>query len=164
MQEKLNDKHITFYEILKLANDSKSPVDDLKLYMKKDGRFTTMLGYALNPAYKMSLPDGVPPYIPSQHEIGLAPLEILNTHNKLYIMYNKDTRQYKKEEIFIQWIEAMAAQEAELMIRIKDQTLDSAFPNLTIDIFLAALGWSKEQYNSLLAKHRSNVVNNSLIN
>lgn len=152
MQERLNDKSITFYEILKQANETENPVEVLKLYMKKDSRVTPILGYALNPNYKMALPDGIPPYIPSQHPLGIAPVEILNTHNKMYIMYNKDTRQYKKEEIFVQWLEEMAPEEAELMISIKDQTLPEAFPNLTLDVYLTALGWSRQQYDSIVQK------------
>lgn len=152
MHEKLNDKSITFYEILSKANSSNAPVDVLCEYMKKDSRFVTILGFAFNPNFKMPLPDGIPPYIPSQHPIGVAPVEILNTHNKLYIMYNRDTRQYKKEEIFVQWVEEMAPEEAELMIRIKDQTLPEAFPNLTLEVYLTALGWSREQYDSILQK------------
>ena len=152
MQERLNDKSITFYEILKKADQSENPVGVLKDYMTKDSRLNPILGYALNPNFKMPLPDGIPPYIPSQHPIGVAPVEILNTHNKLYIMYNRDTRQYKKEEIFVQWVEEMAPEEAELMIHIKDQTLPEAFPNLTLDVYLTALGWSREQYDSILQK------------
>lgn len=152
MQERLNDKSITFYEILKKADQSENPVQILKDYMAKDSRLNPILGFALNPNFKMPLPDGIPPYIPSQHPIGVAPVEILNTHNKLYIMYNRDTRQYKKEEIFVQWVEEMAPEEAELMIHIKDQTLPEAFPNLTLDVYLTALGWSREQYDSILQK------------
>lgn len=154
MQERLNDKSITFFEILKKANESETPVQVLQEYLKKDSRFTTVLGYALNPNFKMPLPDGIPPYIPSQHPLGIAPVEILNTHNKMYIMYNKDTRQYKKEEIFVQWLEEMAPEEAELMIHIKDQTLPEAFSKLYLDVYLAALGWSRQQYDSILEKKR----------
>lgn len=154
--ERLNDKSITFYEILKQANDAENPAEILQHYMKKDSRLTPILGYAFNPKFRMPLPAGIPPYIPSQHPLGIAPVEILNTHNKLYIMYNKETRQFKKEEIFVQWLEDMAPEEAELMIRIKDQTLEEAFPKLSIQVFLAALGWSESQYlglkNSMTAK------------
>lgn len=154
MQERLNAKHQTFYEILKSANESENPVAYLKQAMTKDSRLTPILGYALNPSFRMPLPPGIPPYIPSQHPIGVAPVEILNTHNKLYIMQNKETRQFKKEEIFVQWLEDMAPEEADLMIKIKDQELPGAMPNLTLDVFLNALGWSKDQYQAILEKHK----------
>lgn len=150
--ERLNDKSITFYEILKKANESETPVEILKHYMAKDSRVTPVLGYALNPNWKMPLPSGIPPYIPSQHPIGVAPVEILNIHNKLYVMYNKETKQYRKEEIFVRWVEDMAPEEAILMIHIKDQTLPEAFEKLTIDVYLQALGWDKTQYLQMLQK------------
>lgn len=155
MHERLNEKHQTFYEILKNASVASDPVAYLKQAITKDSRVPTVLGYALNPNWKMPLPDDIPPYIPSQHPIGIAPLEVLMTHNKLYIMYNKDTKQYKKEEIFIQWLEDMAPEEAELMLRIKDQTLDKAFETLTLDVLIAAVGWSRADYDRILAKHKS---------
>ena len=158
MQERLNDKHKTFYEVLKLSNESDDPVKSLQNFMLKDVRVKTILGYALNPNYKMPLPTDVPPYIPSTHPLGIAPVEILNTHNKLYIMYNKDTKQYKKEEIFIQWLEDMAPEEAELMLRIKDQTLTEAFPKLYLDVYLKALGWTREQYDSILEKKKASAT------
>lgn len=155
MQERLNDKSITFFEILKKANEAENPVQVLKDYMNKDSRVTPILGFAFNPNFKLPLPDGIPPYIPSQHPIGIAPVEILNTHNKLYIMMNKETRQYKKEEIFVQWLEDMSPEEAELMIHVKDQTLQNAYPNLTLDVFLTALGWSRQQYDSICRKKQA---------
>jgi hypothetical protein len=150
MQERLNEKHETFYEIMTNASKSDNPVSYLQNAMKKDSRVATIIGYALNPRFKMPLPDSTPPYIPSQHPIGVAPVEILNTHNKLYIMYNKDTKQYKKEEIFVQWLEDMAPQEAELMLHIKNQTLDTVYPNMTKEIFVNSLGWSLEQFQRLV--------------
>ena len=155
MQERLNDKHKTFYEVLKQSSESSDPVKSLQDFMLKDGRVKTILGYALNPNWKMPLPEETPPYIPSNHPIGVAPVEILKTHNKLYIMYNKDTKQFKKEEIFIQWIEDMAPEEAELMLHIKNQTLDKAFSTLTIDVLISSLGWSKEQFLSLRDSRKS---------
>lgn len=153
-QEILNEKHSTLYEILKKASESDDPVAVIQSHMKKDSRVQTMLGYACNPAFKCPLPPGIPPYVPSQHPIGVAPVEILNTHNKMYIMYNKETRQYKKEEIFVQWLEDMAPEEAELMIHIKDQTLPDAFERLYLNVYLSALGWSPEAYQKLVDAHK----------
>ena len=122
--------------------------------MKKDSRLNPILGYALNPNFRMPLPEGVPPYIPSQHPIGVAPVEILNLSNKLYVMYNKQTKQFFKENMLVRWMEDMAPEEALLMINIKDQTLDTVYPTLDIDVFIAAMGWSKEDYSKLKASSK----------
>lgn len=149
MNKQLNPKLPTFFELLKSANESNNPIEVLQNGMKYDSRVQTILGYALNPNFNCTLPDGIPPYIPSQYVLTLAPVEILHLHNKLYILYNTETRQYKKEEIFIRWLEDMAPQEAELMIHIKDQTLHEQFKNLTLDVFLNALGWDRALYDKL---------------
>lgn len=148
MNERLNEKHVTFYELLKNATEQKDPVSYIKGQMAKDRRILAILGYAFNPQFKMPLPDGIPPYIPSQHPIGVAPMEILNVHNKLYVMYNKDAKQYKKEEMLVRWMEDMAPEEAELMVHIKDQTLDEAFKELPLSVFLEILGWDASKFVS----------------
>lgn len=144
MQEILNEKHQTFYEILTNADRAEDPVKYIQTCMNKDSRILPILGYAFNPRFKIPLPEGNPPYIPSQHPIGVAPLEILNLSNKLYVMFNKDAKQFRKEAMIAQWLEDMAPEEAELMVHIKDQTLDTVYKNLTLTVFLKALGWSPE--------------------
>jgi len=153
MVDQTNRKCITFYELLKIASEKEDKVSWFKENMKYDPRIFTVLGYALNPNFKMPLPDGMPPYIPSNHVLGVSPLEILTTHNKMYIMYNRETKRHQKESIYVQWLEDMAPEEAELMIRIKDQTLPEAFDGkITINDYLQIMGWSKEVYQTLISK------------
>lgn len=154
----LNEKLPTFYEILKSANESDDPVKVLRTAIQKDKRVTAILGYALNPSWKMDLPPGIPPYIPSQHPIGIAPVEVLNTHNKLYVMYSNTLKRFKKEQMFVQWLEDMAPEEAELMVKIKDQSLPSAYEKLTLEVYIAAMGWSMEQYSLILNKSKTSSV------
>ena len=145
--EKLNDKHVPFYTILETASKSENPSESIKEAMKNDSRVLTVLGYALNPSFKFKLPEGIPPYIPSQHVLSVEPLEILKSASRLYIMCSTESKQFKREEMFIQWLEDMSPEEAELMIHIKDQTLPDAFENkITLDMYLNALGWDKEVY------------------
>ena len=69
-------------------------------------------------------------------------------------MYNKQTKQFFKENMLVRWMEDMAPEEALLMINIKDQTLDTVYPTLDIDVFIAAMGWSKEDYSKLKASSK----------
>ena len=149
MINQLNPKLPTFYDLLKTADSASNPVEVLQRGMQYDSRIQTVLGYAFNPNFKCNLPTGIPPYIPSQYALTLAPVELLHLHNKLYIMYNKETKLYKKEEIFIRWLEDMAPQEAILLIAIKDQLLHEEFKNLTLDVFLAALKWDRAAYDRI---------------
>lgn len=152
MAEVLNEKLPTFLELLKKANESNDPVSVLKQGMDKDQRVLTVLGYAMNPNFKMGMPDGTPPYIPGDSPLGLAEIEILHLANKLYVLYDNKMPKAKKEQTYIQWLEKMNEDEAKLMILIKDKKLHEAHQNLTEDVFIAALGWSKEQYENLKKK------------
>jgi len=152
MNEKLNDKNITFHEIMTLAGKSEDPAQYLRNIMKKDSRLNVMFGYALNPKFKSPLPAGIPPYIPSLHPVGVAPLEILNLSNKYYIMFSKDLKQFQKEQILVQWMEDMSAEDAIWMIHIKDQTLHTVLPTITFNVLLDAMGWTEEQYNKISGK------------
>ncbi len=154
MTDVLNKKNPTFLEILQQADKSDAPVDFLKKCLAEDQRVSAILGYALNPKFKMPLPEGTPPYIPSESPLGLAEIELLHLSNKLYVMFNKETNKARKEQMFIQWVEKMNAQEAELLIAIKDQTLHTLYPNLTEDVFVDALGWDRQ----LLAQIRKSIA------
>ena len=139
MQERLNEKSITFYEVMKNAQESDDPVA------------YPIIGYALNPQYKIPLPPGIPPYIPSLHPLSVAPVEILNLSNKMYVMFSKDSKQFMKEAMMVRWMEDMAPEEALIMIHIKDQTLHTLHSKVTLDVLLNAMGWSRDQYDKLKA-------------
>ena len=153
MAEQLNFKNISLWEVLDKANKSDTPADVIKSHIKTDSRINAVLGYALNPAFRMGMPESDPPYIPSLYETGNAPLEVLNLANKLYTMYDKTVKQYKKEEIFIQWLEQLTPNEAKLLIAIKDKNIQSLFPSLTDQVMCDTLGWKLETLISMREKH-----------
>jgi hypothetical protein len=152
MAEILNKKNPTFIDVLRNAEKSDDPVASIKKDIADDSRVAQIIGYALNPNFKMPLPEGIPPYIPSEHPLGLAEIEILHLSSKLYVMYSNETPRIKKEQIFIQWLEKMCADEAALMVHIKDQTIVQMFPKLTEDVLVSAMGWSREQFEKLKKK------------
>ena len=149
MAEVLNKKNLTFLEILQQANTAESPVNFLKKCIAEDQRVSAVLGYALNPKFKMPLPEGIPPYIPSESPLGLAEIELLHLSNKLYVMYSRETNKIQKERMFIQWVEKMNAEEAKIMIAIKDQVLHTLYENLTEDVFIDAMGWDRAQLDTI---------------
>lgn len=155
MTEVLNKKNPTFLEILQQANASDSPIQSLKQAMQEDQRVTAILGYALNPKFKMPLPEGIPPYIPSESPLGLAEIELLHLSNKLYVMYNKETNRARKEQMFIQWVEKMNAEEAKILIAIKDQELHKLYDKLTEDVFIDAMGWDRVQLDNIRKQMQS---------
>lgn len=158
MAEQLNNKSLTMAEGLSEAAKSDDIVKYLKDWIAKDARVFTILGYAMNPNYKMLLPEGTPPYRKSAAPMGLAEIELLHLHNKLYILYNPESPQYKKEEIFIGWLEKMNPTEADLLIAIKDKRLHKVFKKVSEYKIVEALGWPAEQYKQM--KDKANAKGN----
>jgi hypothetical protein len=148
MEEKVNQKLLTFAEGLEEASKSKDIVQYLKDWMQKDKRVFNILAYAMNPGYQMGLPDGIPPYKKSDVPLGLAEVEILHLWNKMYILYSRDLPLYKKEEHFITWIEKMNSTEAEIFIAIKDKRLHKVFKSVSEYKIVEALGWKPEDYKA----------------
>jgi hypothetical protein len=145
----LNEKLPLMTAVLSSANIAENPVDALKAAIAKDGRIHTVIGYLLNPKFNMELPEGVPPYIPSDTPLGMSELDVLRLDKKIYIMYSSDTRRMRKEEIFIQWLEQMAAEEAKILIAVKDKSLVELYPNLTERVLVDAMQWPFEQYEAM---------------
>lgn len=140
-------------EILDDANKSSDPVKSLQDAMKEEVRLTAILGYAINPKFKLStvLPPGAPPFAHSDLPLGLAELDILKLHNKLYIMFNPALKQFKREEILQQWFSSLHPTDVEIFIAIKDQNLDALYDKLTPKVIHTALGWTEDRYKSLFA-------------
>lgn len=150
--QQLNQKTRTLFEVLEEASKSDTPVDVLKKSISVDKRVFDVLAYAFNPSFKMNMPASEPPYIPSTFPLGVAPMELLHLSSKLYIVYNKETKQYKKEEIFIRWLEEMSPEEAKILIAIKDRALSKMYPFLTDDVVCSTMGWKIEQLLDLRRK------------
>lgn len=148
-QGRLNNKLPTFEEGLDAADKSEDPAQYLRELIANDRRWSFVLGYAMNPKHKMPLPEGNPPYIPSEYPIGLAEVEILHLFEKMGVLYNDVSNSRKKEEIITQWLEKMTPKEAELFVAIKDKNLQGCYKNLTEKVFVDALGWDMTQYQNM---------------
>ncbi|HET8687448.1 MAG TPA: DUF6433 family protein [Methanosarcina sp.] len=138
-------------EMLQEANDSSDPVSVLQKYRQSEVRLTSILGYAINPKFAIhtQIPAGNPPFKESNLPLGKAAMDVLYLHNKLYIMFNSELKQFKKEEFFLKWVESMHPTDAKILIAVKDQNLESLYPKLTKDVIRQSLGWSKEDYQKL---------------
>jgi hypothetical protein len=147
-QEVLNKKLPTFVEVIRGANESDDPVGYLKSAIKEDPRIVNILGYAANPKAKMPLPEGIPPYIPSEYPLGVAEVEILHLANKLYVLFGEAPK-HRKEHMFIQWLEKMNADEAQLLVAVKDQDIQSLYPKIGEYVIVDSLGWDRQMYESM---------------
>lgn len=91
-------------------------------------------------AAKFLLPDGEPPYNKEERKPGTTSSDLLFVIRKNRFSYfvNPNIDQRKREQMFIMLLETVCTDEAEVLLMIKDQTLDQKYCNLTYDVLEAA--------------------------
>lgn len=124
----------SIYNILKECSEPKS-VNDRVALLQKNGLpvIKQLLKYAYDPAIEFDLPAGDPPY---------KPCEFLDQEGRLYSearkMYlfvkggNPALTKFKREMLFIQFIEGIDKNDAILILAIKDKKLP--FKTLTSEV------------------------------
>lgn len=108
-----------FEEASKISNR-----DEKAAFLSKDpkaaGTIATILKMALDPTIEFDLPEGAPPYKKNElvDQEGVIYREIRKTKNLL----KSSTIPYiKKQALFIEMLEKMAPEDAELFIKAKDK-------------------------------------------
>lgn len=121
------------YEIVQLLNEDIEYAEYYKdVYVVKE-----FLKYAYTPEGKMMLPEGAPPFKRDPAPYTMSPENMNAVLPKLYIYRREDLSSNHRERLFVQMLEGLSGMEADLLIAMKDQTVDQLFPNLTYENFAA---------------------------
>lgn len=140
---------LTYYEILENVSKKKTKkekIEELKRY--SGAPLKTILGYALDPNVVWLLPPGEPPYTPLKENSDIDG-RLDYEFRKLYYFVDgptpeqKNLKQTRREQMFIEILESVDPKEAKLLLAIKEKTLPfkgitkaivaEAFPNLAKD-------------------------------
>lgn len=135
-------------ELLTLLNNEPNPLsqrDYLYQYYNKDAMHSNALKAFLellvHPDIKWLIPDGVPPFQPTSGYIGQSPSNLFVTFKEVsrFLEGGRGFIQDKtKREIrFIQVLESLSKDEAELLCQIKDKNLVK-YPNVDLKVFVEA--------------------------
>ena len=100
----------------------------------------TVLAGWFDPNVKFLLPEGVPPYIPNKFD---EPKAFINEVPRFYLLVeggNPNLKPMRREQIFIQMLENVSADDAKLLLSMKDkkcpfkgitkEVVNLAFPGL----------------------------------
>jgi hypothetical protein len=119
-------------EILSEANK-----DPRTILAHKDNRY---LRNVMNAAYlkqfKMILPEGNPPYKENTLKDSQVSGTFWQVAKKIDVFYRAELKSIFREKAFIGALESMSTDDAKIFIHIKDQTLPSIFPNLTLPVLI----------------------------
>lgn len=132
-------------ELLKLVNNTSDKDDQkqlLNLYYNKDElhnkTLATLVQLLLHPDIKWGLPEGCPPYTAATPFIGQAPGSLFGVFNQLSCILEGGSNYLqhptRRELYFLQTLESLSTEEAELLCQIKDKKLTS-YPNISMVLF-----------------------------
>ena len=98
---------------------------------RENSALRLLFEYAYDPAKKMILPEGSPPYKEDVAPIGMTPGNLMMEVKKLYIFCRADLTALRRESIFIQLLEGLHPTEAKLILAVKNQDLTPLYKNLS---------------------------------
>ena len=135
-------------EILTKVNNAKDkPKKKAVLQQYDTPAMRMILKGAFDPNIKWSLPSGTPPYIANEAPKGTEHSLLKNESKRLWHFVDgadADTTKTQKETMFIQMLEGLHQEEAELLIGVKDKTLNKKYKGLTAALVKEAYNWNDQ--------------------
>ena len=102
---------------------------------------------AFDPKIEWDLPPGTPPYIANEAPAGTEHTRLATEAKKLYRFIrggDNITPQFKKEQMFVQLLEGLHKDEAELICYAKDKQLHKIVKGLSAPVVRQAFGWDED--------------------
>ena len=127
------------------AKDKPKKIEVLRRYNTPSIRM--VLKGAFDPKIEWDLPPGKPPYIANEAPAGTEQTYLEVEAKRLYnfaVGGNDQLNKIRKETLFIQMLEGLHADEAKVLIDMKNKTLNKSFKGLTSEMVKEAFGWNAD--------------------
>ena len=147
----------SFAEICTKVNNAKDKTKKIAVLREfRSGSLEMFLNAAINPNIVWMLPSGDVPYIPNEAPEGTEHTTLHNEVQNFHIYVKMDRSRLgmaevvgnpginsaKREMMFIQLLEGLHHDEAELVILAKDKKVSRTYKGLTAKCVCEAFGWS----------------------
>ena len=141
-----------FHEILTKVNNAKDKPAKIAVLKKPDSvALRQVLKGAFDPKIKWDLPEGVPPFKRNDAPAGTEHTSLFSEARRLW-HFVKDAdpnlTKAKREMMFIQLLEGLQEDDADLMIAVKEKTLNKRYKGLTDAVVKEAFGWNEDYKTS----------------
>lgn len=103
---------------------------------------------------RFKLPEGDPPYTPSDQKPGMNAVDLLIAirRGRFAHFVDPNINPIRREQLFISLLETVYQEEAKILLAIKDQRLTELYPNITYKVLYEA---HYLPYNELLCTDKS---------
>ena len=140
--------NLSFHEILTKVNNAKDKPKKIEVLRKYDTNELRMfLKGAFSEKLEWLLPEGKPPYTPNDAPVGTEHTWLKQEVKRMFHFLkggNPQLSQMKRDNMFIQMLEGLSAEEAKLLIQAKDKELNKHYKGLTANLIKEAFGWNDE--------------------
>ena len=134
-------------EVLTKVNNAKDKPKKIAVLRDYDNAPLRMvLKGAFDPNIKWALPSGTPPYIANEAPKGTEHGLLRNESKRLWHFVegaDAATTKTQKETMFIQMLEGLHQEEAELLLGMKNKTLNKSYKGLTSALVREAFNWNE---------------------
>ena len=139
-------------EILTKVNNAKVKEDKIKILKQNDSvPLRQILKGAFDPKIEWDLPEGTPPYKVNEAPAGTEHTVLHTEARRLWHFVkgaDDNLKQAKKEMMFIQLLEGLQEDDADLMIAVKEKSLNKRYKGLTDAVVKEAFGWNENYKTS----------------
>mgnify|MGYP001343733171 FL=1 len=136
---------LSYHEILTKVNNAKDKPKKLEVLRRYDTKeLRSFLKGAFDPNLVWLLPEGKPPYTPNDAPIGTEHTWLKQEVKRMFHFLqggNTELSQSKRDNMFIQMLEGLSAEEADLLIKAKDKALNKEYKGLTGNLVKEAFDW-----------------------
>ena len=137
--------NLSYHEILMKVNNKKDKAGKLEVLRKYDTEQLRMfLKGSFDPNCEWLLPEGAPPYKVNEAPLGTEHNWLKMEVKRMFHLLkggNPQLNQIKRDNMFIQMLEGLSAEEAQLLIDAKDGLLNKTYKGLTANLIKEAFGW-----------------------
>lgn len=133
------------HEIFTQVNNAKDKPKKIEVLRKHDSQgLRQLLKAAFDPKIQWDVPEGTPPFIVNEAPAGTEHTSLLDEARKLYIFIKGGSNipKIKKETHFIQVLEALHKDDAQVLLDIKEKKLNLVFKGLTEAVVKESFNWN----------------------
>ena len=137
---------IMISEILTKVNNAKDKAKKIQVLKQYDSPSLRMvLKGSFDPNIKWALPNGTPPYMANEAPVGTEHTLLRNEAQRLWHFVegaDSTITKTQKETMYIQILEGLSKEEAQVLLDMKDKKLNKVYKGLSESVVKEAFGWN----------------------